>query len=269
MNVLKCEFIKLGKSLAFKVTLAVVCMGSMIYGLTVANAEVNYNSPYFDGLNLLIAFLEDNMFYVIVDSIIAALFICNDFENRTIQESITCGNSHLSIVAAKVFVYTVSIMAVSLPYSLISAAFVAAKSGWGLETCGASGDEQIGKMLLAGLTIFFSYLPMIMFFVFTSFLVRKIGVSFAINIPVMLVASNLISSFMHSFANDFKLLKTIYDYSLLGINYKPFEYMNIFNENVLANVNIQNYLPIIIAGIVWSALMFAATVVVFKNRDLK
>lgn len=265
MNILKCEFIKLKKSMAFKVTWFVVLCFSVLYGFMVSSSGDEYN-----GLSLMMNAFSDNMLYIIVGSVIAGLFICNDFENRTFQESITCGNSHLSVIAGKAFVYTLSMLAVCLPYPVVSGAIVAARHGWGFDTAGVSGVDFAARMALLMVSIFVSYLPMMMLFVMVCFLVQKTGISFAINMPVMMIGIVVLQMIGQYVFPQSEMYAKIYGYSFMGIFNMPFSYLGVSAENnLLANVTMQNYLPIIGAGIAWSVLFFAIAAITFKKRDLK
>lgn len=271
MNVLKCEFIKLAKNTPFKITLAIVWIVSAVFGFFMTQNISLYADYYecFDGFNGMLNSFADSALYVIIGAVMAALFICADFENRTIQESITCGNSHMNIVAGKAFVYTLSLVVICLPYPLLFGGMMAVRTGWGVSNCGVAGAALVGKLALFLVTVFFSYLPMILFFVFVSFLVRKVGVSFAVNIPVMLVGNRVLAMYMQSFDGKSNLITKLYDYSLFGLCDKIFSYMNLYGKNVMLGVTWQHCLPIIAAGIVWSVVLLIGTVYCFKKRDLK
>ncbi|MGN0474522.1 MAG: ABC transporter permease [Acutalibacteraceae bacterium] len=262
MNVLKCEFIKLKKSIAFKVTWLITLCFSVLYGFMVSSSGDEYN-----GLSLLLNAFSDNMLYIIIGSVIAGLFICNDFENRTFQESITCGNSHLSVIASKAFVYTLSMALACIPYPVISGAIVAAKYGWGFETVGVSGVDFAARMALLLVSIFFAYLPIMMFFVMVCFLVHKTGISFAINMPAMMIGTIVLQMIQKYLFPQSEIYAKIYGYSFPGLPTMPFVYLN--EEALLVDVTLNNYLPIIIAGTVWSVLLFTTAAVTFKKRDLK
>ena len=271
MNVLKCEFIKLAKNTSFKITLAIVWIVSAAFGFAVTQNISDYADYYecFDGLNGMLNDFADSAMYAVIGAVMAALFICADFENRTIQESITCGNSHLNIVAGKILVYTLSLVVICLPYPLIFGGMIAARTGWGVANCGAAGAALVGKLMLFFVTVFFSYLPMILFFVFVSFLVRKVGVSFAVNIPVMLVGNRVLAMYMRSFDGESNLITKLYDYSLFGLCDKIFTYMNVYGKNVMIGVTWQHCFPIIAAGIAWAVVLLIGTVAVFQKIDLK
>lgn len=268
MNVLKCEFVKLKKSMSVKLTLLTVAAFSVLYGFLVSQPGVN-DEDYFNGISVLLGSFSDNMLYIIIGSIVAGLFICNDFENRTIQESIVCGNSHLNVVAGKAVVFTLSQIVICGIYPLIAGVITGIRSGWDWNTAGVYGAELIGRTVLTLITIFFAYFPVIMFFLLVSFLVQKAGISFAINIPVMMILYQVLSLLRTELVGKSDVLLKVYDYSFFGLMDMPFRYLNAFDNNVLVNMTVQNCLPIIAAGTAWAALFFAITVVTFKKRDLK
>lgn len=265
MNVLKCEFIKWKKLLSFKVTWFVVLCFSVLYGFMVAYSDDSYK-----GLDLMIISFSDSMLYIIIGAVIAGLFICNDFENRTFQESITCGNSHLSVIASKAFVYTLSMLVACVSYPIVASVIVAARYGWGFDTAGVSGIDFLAKMALLMLSVFFSYLPVMMLFVMVCFLVQKTGISFAINMPVMMIGMVVFQMIQQYLLPQSEIYAKVYGYSFVGLFNMPFAYLGSSAEsNLLVDVTLNNYLPIIGAGIAWAALFFAIAAITFKKRDLK
>lgn len=265
MNVLKCEFVKLRKSLAFKICLLIMILGSILMGQMVLSQNLSDQDFHYTGIIIGLNTFSDCAMVVIFGAIMAGMFICTDFENRTIQESIVCGNSYLNIILCKTFVYILSLIIIYLPYPIISGFMISRKYGWGIDVLGVSGVEAAGKLILVLISIFFAYMPVIVFFVLISFLVQKTGVSLAINISVMILGTNVLKMLL----SRSELLNQIYEYSFFGLYNKPFSYLNLYQNDVLANVNLQNYLPIIICGTVWTFLIFTVAVIIFKKRDLK
>ena len=266
MNVLKCEFIKLRKSTAFKITWLVTICFSVLFGFMILYAGT-YSSMECKGFLIMINAFSNNWLFIIIGAIIGGLFICNDFENHTFQESITCGNSHLSVIASKTFIYTLSTLAIYVPYPIVSSTIVAVKYGWGFETAGVSGLDFIAKMTLFFTSIFFSCMPIITLFVLICFLVQKAGTSIAINMPVMIVGMVVFPMLQQFVFPESEIYAKIYGYSFLGLSNMIFGYLN--KDSLLVDVTMQNYLPIIIAGAIWSILFFALAAVTFKKRDLK
>lgn len=267
MNVLRCELIKLRKSTAFKVCFVIMVLSGIIMSYVTIQSINIIPEMYqgYDGLGILLNCFSDVALLALFGAVFAGLFICNDFENRTIQESIASGNSYFSVILHKTWIYVLGAVAIFIPYPILFSILTAQNLGWGFENAGAVGADFVGRITLIFITFFFANLPMLVFFVLVAFLVQKTGLSMAINIPVMIIGSRVISSLLSSS----ELLQKIYNYSFLGICNKPFEYLHIFEPNTLADVTLQNFLPIIFVSIAWSIALFALTVFIFKKRDLK
>lgn len=267
MNVLKCEFIKLKKSTSFKVCFIIMILLGIIMSYTTIQSINIIPEMYqnYDGLGILLNCFSDVAMLALFGAVFAGLFICNDFQNRTIQESIASGNSHFSVVLHKTWIYVLCTVIIFIPYPILFSILTAQNLGWGFENAGVVGADFVGRITLTIITFFFADIPMLVFFVLISFSVQKTGLSIAINVPVMIIGSRVISSLLSSS----ELLQKIYNYSFLGICNKPFEYLHIFEPNTLADATLQNFLPIILVSIAWSIALFALTVFIFKKRDLK
>ena len=70
---------------------------------------------------------------IIVISIFAALFICGEFENRTIGTSLFCGRSRWSVLLAKISVYFVGVAILVTVFLAAITMIVTIRNGFGYE----------------------------------------------------------------------------------------------------------------------------------------
>lgn len=107
---LRYEFLKLYKSGAFFILLLVI----VITGISLAFLFSDTNT-----VDTYMIALKDSGAIMLVVSIFAGIFFGNDFTNKTIQGSISCGISRILIFSSKAIVYFFVIVLFSIMYPLM------------------------------------------------------------------------------------------------------------------------------------------------------
>jgi ABC-2 type transport system permease protein len=243
-NMLSCEWMKLKKSVALKVLFLLMVIAGVslsLFGMTIKMT----------GWNAMIESLSDCSLIAIIGSIMAGLFICSDFENRTIQECIMCGNSHFSILASKTIVYIISMFVICLPFTLITTVALSYKNGFGVELT----TDLLLKLVEMIITVSFAYGSLLMLCILVSFLAQKTGVSIAINVIAVGFGGSII--YMIS--------------SLLGpigkiISYSPFGLYSLALQPKATGID---YLTIVLISCLWIALLLIITGRLFYKKELK
>lgn len=121
-NLLKCEIMKLKKSLPLKLLSALMLAFSVVAALS----SLSYvDSPYLQEMEIAItgydAFfysMRDMPTIVMIGTITIAFVVCSDFENRTIQAEIAAGHSRFAILLSKLLAFSLAYLAAYLPYLL-------------------------------------------------------------------------------------------------------------------------------------------------------
>lgn len=113
LNLYLADLYKMRKSLAMKILLAI----SIICAITVpviahliAQGKLSQN---LSGINFL---LSDASMISILGAVLAGVFICGDFDNRSIHEAIANGNSRRAVIIAKEAFFISASFIVMLPY---------------------------------------------------------------------------------------------------------------------------------------------------------
>ncbi len=119
-NLMKCEIMKLKRSLPLKILAALMLIFSAVTSLS----SLSYvGSPYqreleiaLSGYDAFFSSLRDMPTIVMIGTIIIAFVVCADFENRAIQSEIAAGHSRLSVLLSKLFAFSLAYLVAYLPY---------------------------------------------------------------------------------------------------------------------------------------------------------
>ncbi|URZ02538.1 ABC transporter permease [Clostridium felsineum] len=116
-NLIKADIFKLRKSKAIKI----------LFGITVITSIIMVLLAYFIGKGKIsastsgIGFLTSDASVIsILGAAIAGIFICGDFDNRTIHEAIVNGNSRCQVVISKAIILYIGVLVILLPYIIMT-----------------------------------------------------------------------------------------------------------------------------------------------------
>jgi len=125
---IRAELLKLRKSFGF-LTLLFSMLG---IGVLLAFIFLSASEPVsgLDAFNRGVMTVEIS---IIVISIFTAIFICGEFENRTICTSIFCGHNRWSILLAKVAVYFIGTAILATVFLTAITVIVTVRNGFGSE----------------------------------------------------------------------------------------------------------------------------------------
>lgn len=126
-KLIKAEFLKLSKSLGYKILLLCTFGYSVMMGLFAMDTEVG--RP--DGVTAYLSMLSDAGMYMGMAAIFAALFVCNEYSNRTFGMSLFSGCTRWRVLLSKAIVYLVGLMPVVFLEPLMSGIMVSINKGAG------------------------------------------------------------------------------------------------------------------------------------------
>ena len=93
-KLIQAEFLKLSKLRAYKILLlCAVTVGVLFSGLTLGmqpEMVEEFGTP--DGYSMFLSSLTDTQMYMILSVIFAAIFVCNEYTNRTFGMSLFSGH---------------------------------------------------------------------------------------------------------------------------------------------------------------------------------
>lgn len=126
-RLIKAEFLKLSKSLGYKILLLCTFGFSVMMGLFAMDVETG--SP--DGVTAYLSMLSDAGMYMGLTAIFAAIFVCNEFSNRTFSMSLFSGCPRWRVLLSKVIVFLIGLMPVVFLEPLMSGIMVSINKGGG------------------------------------------------------------------------------------------------------------------------------------------
>ncbi|MDE2522355.1 MAG: hypothetical protein O0X93_04210 [Methanocorpusculum sp.] len=124
-DLVKSELFKLQKLRTFKILFVLIAVNALLT-IAVASATRDFWAALgmpdvFSGINLYYAALGDTIVMVLAGSVLAGIFLCSDFENKTLQAAISSGYSRFSVITAKTLVYFLALAVLLLPVAIITA----------------------------------------------------------------------------------------------------------------------------------------------------
>lgn len=116
-NLIYSDLYKMCKSIAVKVSLVITTMCAIIFVIashSIAKGTLEAKSAG------AIALLSDISMMSTIGAVIAGIFICSDFENKTVNAAISCGYRRRTLIISKAIVYFILMAIMLLPYSAIT-----------------------------------------------------------------------------------------------------------------------------------------------------
>ncbi|PJI07559.1 MULTISPECIES: ABC transporter permease subunit [Clostridium] len=132
-NLIKADLFKLRKSKAIKIIFAITVISALtmtIMAYLIQKGKLNTGTT---GIGFL--FSDANMMGIL-GAVLAGVFICGDFDNRTIHEAIVNGNSRCQVVISKAIVFFISCLVILLPYFIATG--IAIETGYKFNMGGVS-----------------------------------------------------------------------------------------------------------------------------------
>ncbi|AHZ14668.1 ABC transporter permease [Bacillus velezensis] len=118
MNLIQSDLYKLRKSKAIKILFLIMWVAAAVVALVsylVAQGKIDQE------LSGPLSGLTDIMMVAIVGPFLAGVYICGDFDNKTIHDAISsCGISRLVVIISKAIVYYLIVMLMLVPYVVVT-----------------------------------------------------------------------------------------------------------------------------------------------------
>lgn len=115
LNIIQADLFKIFKSWTIKILFGITTLCSTIMVLIAYSIPQGKIDSGMTGIGFM--FSDVNMISIL-GAVTAGIFICSDFDNKTIHETIACGGSRSSIIAGKSIVFFCAIGFILLPYAI-------------------------------------------------------------------------------------------------------------------------------------------------------
>ena len=251
-NLIRCELFKLRKSRLFLLILALVVVYSVVMSiLTYSSVQYGGGSEVVQGIDMYFEQLSNYLLVAVAESLIATTYVCGDFDNKTIQDSIACGRSRSSIIFSKSLVYFLTIFIISLIVPIISSAVISTAYGFGMQFSMAS----ILKLTAITLITSFAYSACLSPCILLSFLSRK---------PVVVLAGGIFVLYLGiSFLKDAARIEPAISSVLSFTPYGACDAL--FTLDAATG----DFLKSIIVSVAFIVTILAATCMIFRKSEVK
>lgn len=188
-NLILADLFKLRKSMAIKIlftitTLSAVAMTVIAYQIPKGNLDASMT-----GIGFM--FSDVNMMSIL-GAVIAGIFICGDFDNKTIHDAIANGCTRGAVIGSKAIVFCCALTFILLPYVIVTGIALSTSEQFSM------GSTAVGFLNVitseAGTTISASEIwklfavMMSMIIVYLAQLSICIPIAFVLKKPVLVVA---------------------------------------------------------------------------------
>lgn len=178
-RLIKAEFLKLSKSMGYKVLLLCsVGMGVLVGGMFMLvdlGMEMN-------GRLMFLQIISETQTQAVLASIFAAVFVCNEFSNRTFGIGVMSGCSRLNLLLSKAVVYIVGLLPIVLIYPIVGTVITVIDKGFG-----EMNSEIWGQLGLTTFLFVMGIIAMGSFCFMLAILVKNIGGTIGAGIGLLLV----------------------------------------------------------------------------------
>lgn len=131
-NLLRVEFFKLRKNRSFWTLLLVLSALSLAYPLLYYFDHRSSGEPQIMGAEFLITFISSNAYIIKFGvAVLAGFFISNEYSTGVMKTIASSGNTRGQLFAAKLIVFAIGAMAISLVFPIVSTVEVTLLSGFG------------------------------------------------------------------------------------------------------------------------------------------
>jgi ABC-2 type transport system permease protein len=183
LNLIRADFYKLSKSLTIKIIFAIttfsaIAMTAIAYLIPQGKIAESTSGVWF-------LFSDVNMISIL-GAVIAGVFICGDFENKTIQDAIANGSSRGTVLISKAIVFCCAIAFVLLPYVIVTGIAFSTNSEFSMGSLAvgflhlltapdsaAAAVSEIWKLLVIMLTLIILYVAQLSVCVPLAIMLKK------------------------------------------------------------------------------------------------
>jgi ABC-2 type transport system permease protein len=263
-NLIMADFFKIRRSAAIKVLLAitVACSVAMVVMSWLINGG-NLNS----NISSMVFLFSDMNVTSILGAVIAGVYICGDFDNKTIHDAIASGSSRGEIIISKAISFFCTIAFILLPYAIVAGIAIATGSKFGANSAAMgffnliiaeAGKTitaiEVWKLIAIMITTIIVYMAELSICVPLALLIKK---------PVLVVAINygfsILCGQLMSLSNNSEPLHDILAFTPFGGNYILLS-LKSANEDIIKAIAV---------SIVFILAMCVITFSAFRKSDVK
>ncbi|MNW39242.1 ABC-2 family transporter protein [compost metagenome] len=264
VNLIRADLFKLRKSMAFKIlvgitTASALLMVMMAYWIPQGKIEASMT-----GIGFM--FSDVNMISIL-GAVIAGIFICGDFDTKTIHDAITTGHSRGTLIVSKAIVFGCAVAFILLPYAIITGIALGSGSEFNMGSVAVGflhlltseagtvfSASEIWKLLAIMMTLIIVYVAQLSICVPLAFILKK---------PVLVVAIyygfSILTAQLMGIANSSPVFDLIFSCTPYGGNY------TFLTLDAVAG----DFIKAIAVSLAFIILILAVTFALFRKSEMK
>ncbi len=264
LNLIQADLFKLRKSKAIYIllgitTLSAIAMAVMAYLIPQGKIEASMT-----GIGFM--FSDINMISIL-GGVIAGVYICGDFDNKTIHDAIANGCSRGTVIVSKAAIFGFAVAFILLPYAIITGIALSTGSEFNMgsvavgflriltsENTTAFSASDICKLLAVMLTLMIVYVAQLSICIPLAFMLKK---------PVLVVpiyyGFSILSAQLMRLSDSSPVFDRIFSCTPYGGNY----------AFVTMDTGTGDLVKAIVVSLVFIIVMLAVTYSAFRKSEIK
>jgi len=263
-NLIRADLFKLRKSMAIKILFGITTVSSITMALMAYLLPQGKIDASMTGMGFM--FSDVNMISIL-GAVLAGVFICGDFDNKTIHDAIANGYSRGTVIVSKATVFCCAIAIILIPYAIII--IITLSTGYEFSMGSASvgflhilttdagktfAASEMFKLLVVMLTLMIVYMAQLIICVPLAFVLKK---------PVLVVAIyyafTIFCAQLMVLRGNSPVIDSIFSCTPFGGNY-TFVTLNSAMGDILKAISV---------SLVFMIVMFVVTYSAFRKSEIK
>ena len=264
LNLIQADLFKMRKSTALRILFGITALCAAVMAVMAYLIPKGQIAQSYTGMGFLISDID---VMSILGPALAGIFICGDFDNKTIHDSIAGGSSRTAVIVSKTVSFSLAAAFILLPYAIVTGIALSTGSTFNMgsvsvaflnilskESGSAFGAPELFKFLAAALTLGIVYISQLSLCVPLSFVFKK-----PVLVVVVYYAATLFFAQLVNLQNSSPVLKNVFSCTPYGGN----------NTFVTMTTGAGEILKTITVSLVFLILMLALTYGIFKKAEIK
>ncbi len=259
----KIEMKKLQKSTAMKVMVIVAAalgiLGVAVYVLLDVLAEGTLEGTLgLSGYNMAVTMSYGDSDVLLMVIILMAVLIGGDFSARTLQTQVAAGFGRFKIILSRFISGIIAYIILFVEYFVITVGGITIMYGWGEDMFSKVGMEHLGEIAgNLGMTFVMAVTMWAIYMLFI-FLLKNVGGSIGVCVPVMLFGTSILQTVMMLNEDAADVL-----------SFTPFGQEYQFAMSMYPVYDDVNVTKFILVCVVWLAAFVALNFLTFRKSELK
>lgn len=264
LNLIRADLFKMRKSMAIKILFGITSVSAVVMAVMAYLIPQGKINDSYTGIGFL---LSDINMISILGAVMAGVFICGDFENKTIHDAVANGFGRGSVIVSKAITFFCGIVFILFPYVIVTgialstgATFSMGSMAVGLlnvltsEAGTAFSAAQVWKLLAVMLTLMIVYAAQLSICVPLALVLKKPVLVLALYYGLTILCAQLVGLRGSSSAFDH-----IFAWTPYGGNY----------TFISLDTGAGDFFKAILVSLLFIAFMLVITYFAFRKSELK